>query len=346
MTQLVSGKCTVNNHAHIIEGTKTASREWFYYYFMHRDIFSFLTRQGAGRYKLNKAALEQLPVLIPPMREQNRIVKILSTWDRAIEVTEKLISNSEKQKKSLMQQLLSGKKRLQGFSDERTSVREGFAKRKLGMVPDSWGMEVIKDYFWYQEGPGVRKYQFTETGVKLFNGTNIQNSQVNLVNTKTCISEEEAYGPYSHFLADSGDLVIACSGISVDRFDEKIAFLNDSHLPLCMNTSTMRFKSLNTNVADLNYFKYFMMSPVFKNQIRRQITGSAQLNFGPSHVGVCYVVLPDVKEQKEIASVLSVADKETETLQQKLVHLKQEKKALMQQLLTGKRRVKLDEEAA
>ena len=51
MTQLVDGKCTVNNHAHIIEGTNKATREWFYYYFMHRDIFSFLSRQGAGRYR-------------------------------------------------------------------------------------------------------------------------------------------------------------------------------------------------------------------------------------------------------------------------------------------------------
>lgn len=66
MTQLIEGKCTVNNHAHIIEGTEKASREWFYYYFMHRDIFSFLTRQGAGRYKLNKSSLEKMPLLTPP----------------------------------------------------------------------------------------------------------------------------------------------------------------------------------------------------------------------------------------------------------------------------------------
>lgn len=112
MTQLVDGKCTVNNHAHIIEGTKEASREWFYYYFMHRDIFSFLSRQGAGRYKLNKASLEKMPLLLPPIVEQKKIAQILSTWDKAISVTEKLLTNSQQQKKVLMQQLLTGKKRL------------------------------------------------------------------------------------------------------------------------------------------------------------------------------------------------------------------------------------------
>ena len=88
MTQLVDGKCTVNNHAHIIEGTKKATREWFYYYFMHRDIFSFLSRQGAGRYKLNKASLEKIPLLIPPVEEQEKIAKILTTWDKAISKAE------------------------------------------------------------------------------------------------------------------------------------------------------------------------------------------------------------------------------------------------------------------
>lgn len=112
MTQLVDGKCTVNNHAHIIEGTDLASREWFYYYFMHRDIYSYLSRQGAGRYKLNKASLEKIYVLIPPSEEQEKIAKILSTWDQAISATEKLLENSQQQKKALMQQLLTGKKRL------------------------------------------------------------------------------------------------------------------------------------------------------------------------------------------------------------------------------------------
>jgi type I restriction enzyme S subunit len=81
------------------------------------------------------------------------------------------------------------------------------------------------------------------------------------------------------------------------------------------------------------------MSSLFKDQIRRQITGSAQLNFGPSHVSNCFIVLPTFEEQQKIASTLTVADKEIDILERQLRDLKQEKKALMQQLLTGKRRV-------
>jgi len=129
MTQLVSGKCTVNNHAHIIEGTEKTTKEWFFYYFMHRDIFSFLSRQGAGRYKLNKAALEKLPVLIPPLPEQKKIAQILSTWDKAIATVEKLIENSQQKKKALMQQLLTGKKRFPEFDGE-------WKKTELGKLLD------------------------------------------------------------------------------------------------------------------------------------------------------------------------------------------------------------------
>ena len=287
---------------------------------------------------LNLTTIRSIPLTIPPVLEQQKIAKILSTWDKAISTTERLIDNSTQQKKALMQQLLTGKKRLLS-TNSGFSVRDGFAKSKLGELPDDWNLSLISNFYWFQEGPGVRKHQFTETGVKLLNGTNIQKSRVDLTTTKTHISEDEAYGGYKHFLADSGDLIIACSGISVDRFDEKIAFLEDRHLPLCMNTSTMRFKVKKDVKASLEFLRYFMMSPLFKNQIRRQITGSAQLNFGPSHVEKCYIALPSYDEQQRIAAVLINADKEIDLLEQQLADLQQEKKALMQVLLTGKKRV-------
>ena len=319
------------------------SSRFFKYFLESRPTVNLLDRwaQGGTMGVLNAATLKALKVPVPPLPEQQKIAKILSTWDKAISTTERLIENSTQQKKALMQQLLTGKRRLLS-TNSGFSVRDGFAKSKLGELPDDWNLSLIPKFYWFQEGPGVRKYQFTETGVKLLNGTNIQKSRVDLTTTKTHISEDEAYGGYKHFLADSGDLIIACSGISVDRFDEKIAFLEDEHLPLCMNTSTMRFKVKKSVKASLEFLRYFMMSPLFKNQIRRQITGSAQLNFGPSHVEKCYIALPSYDEQQRIATVLINADKEIDLLEQQLADLQQEKKALMQVLLTGKVRVLVD----
>lgn len=336
--------CSNQNCAAIILN-KNQHPEYYYNYLLsqYQNIRNF--SNSAGQSNLSGGLIKSILVPTPPFPEQRKIASILSTWDKAISTTEALIDNSKQQKKALMQQLLTGKNRFAGFEGA-FSVREGFAKRKLGVLPLDWDVDLMSNHYWYQEGPGVRKHQFTETGVKLFNGTNIQKSRINIKNTKTHISEEEANGTYSHFLADEGDLVIACSGISVDKFDEKIAFIEEQHLPLCMNTSTMRFKVKDDKNACIHYLRYYMMSTLFKDQIRSQITGSAQLNFGPSHVSNCFIVLPTFEEQQKIASMLTAADKEIDVLEQQLADLKQEKKALLQQLLTGKRRVKVDESEA
>jgi type I restriction enzyme S subunit len=338
------GEAFINQHTALIRlDDKISNSKYIAYLLSSKDMNHRINRlnDSGAKAGLNLPTIRSIPLNVPPLPEQHKISKILETWDKAISTTERLIDNSKQQKKALMQQLLTGKNRFASFEAEFT-VREGFAKRKLGELPSDWNVDLMSNHYWYQEGPGVRKHQFTETGVKLFNGTNIQKSRINIKNTKTHISEEEANGPYSHFLADDGDLVIACSGISVDKFDEKIAFIDVSHLPLCMNTSTMRFKVINEDKACIHYLRYYMMSTLFKNQIRRQITGSAQLNFGPSHVSNCFIALPTFEEQQKIAAVLTNADKEIDLLEQQLADLKQEKKALMQQLLTGKRRVKVE----
>ena len=105
-------------------------------------------------------------------------------------------------------------------------------KEKMG-VPQSWKMYSLHDLLFFQEGPGVRNWQFKDKGVKLLNVRNINNNKINLDATSVYISEEEAYGKYSHFLADAGDLVIASSGIVVENFHNKIAFIKEEHLPLC-----------------------------------------------------------------------------------------------------------------
>ena len=163
---------------------------------------------------------------------------------------------------------------------------------------------LLPDVVWFQEGPGVRNTQYTDSGVKLLNVANLVDGKIDLSNTNRFISNDEAYGRYKHFLVDDGDLIIASSGIKVEYFDKKMGFINQSHLPLCMNTSTIRFKTLDSTKLDIRYFMYFLKSDNFKLQLSKQITGSAQLNFGPSHLKKMSIPIIAIEKQRRIASVL------------------------------------------
>ena len=269
---------------------------------------------------LNTQILKNIDIAFPATKsEQQAIATVLSDVDALITSLDKLIAKKRDIKQATMQQLLTGKTRLPGFNGE-------------------WSSRLLSEVSWFQEGPGVRNTQFTQSGIKLLNGTNIYKGEVNLESTDRFISEKEAFGPYAHFLADQGDIIIACSGITIDRFHEKVAFVKEEHLPLCMNTSTMRFKPFNNRLL-ANFLYQLLMSDVFKKQIGLQATGSAQLNFGPSHVANVVIALPELKEQQAIATILTDMDAEIAALEQKRDKTRALKQGMMQELLTGKTRL-------
>ena len=114
MTQLVVGKFNVNNHAHVIRGINDCSTEWIFHYFRHRDIISNLTRQGAGRYKLKKATLVELPIVVPPLNEQKKICAFLDSIDLTQESSVNELNHFKVIKRGLMQDLLTGRVRVNG----------------------------------------------------------------------------------------------------------------------------------------------------------------------------------------------------------------------------------------
>lgn len=112
MTQFVKGKFNVNNHAHIMKGKNGCSTEWLHRFFSHRDITLSLTRQGAGRFKLNKTSLLQLHIAVPKAEEQNQICKIISAMEMNIQTSLENIEKLHNLKQGLMQDLLSGQVRV------------------------------------------------------------------------------------------------------------------------------------------------------------------------------------------------------------------------------------------
>jgi type I restriction enzyme S subunit len=295
-------------------------------YFLQQILTSQVQRQihdamaGNAITRLTLEKISKLHFPVPPTKtEQVVIAEALCDADALIESLKQLIAKKRQIKQGAMQELLTGKKRLPGFHGE-------------------WEEKPFNQVCWFQEGPGVRNTQFTASGIKLLNGTNIVRGVLNLNSTSRFISETEAHGAYAHFLADAGDIVIASSGITIEQFQEKVAFVREHNLPICMNTSTIRFKPFTGILASAFLFQ-FLTSFLFKRAIGGQATGSAQLNFGPSHVAKVYVSLPPYPEQTAIAAVLSDMDEEIAAMEAKLVKARQIKQGMMQELLTGKVRL-------
>jgi len=246
---------------------------------------------------------------IPPTKaEQTLIATALSDADALISSLEKLIAKKRNIKQGAMQKLLQPK--------------------------EGWEVKPFKDLCWFQEGPGLRNWQFTTRGIKVINVTNLENGILNLDRTERHISLEEFHKMYEHFEIDEKDIVVASSGNSYG----KVAVVRKQDLPLVMNTSVIRFKPFKE--LDYNFLLTYLKSNQFKNQIDLLITGGAQPNFGPVHLNKISINLPPTKEeQTRIASILLDMDNEMLALETKLDKYKKVKLGMMQNLLTGKIRL-------
>ena len=197
------------------------------------------------------------------------------------------------------------------------------------------------EVLFFQEGPGVRNTQYTSEGVKLLNVANLVNGKVDISNSDRFISRDEAYGKYKHFLCDNGDFIVASSGIKVEYIDKKMGFIDKSMLPLCMNTSTIRFKVLNSKELNIRYFMYYLKSRHFKLQLAKQITGSAQLNYGPSHLKDMCIPIVDIYIQNNIVEILDKIQNIIDTYEVKIEKLDILVKARFVEMFGGRGKVVL-----
>jgi type I restriction enzyme, S subunit len=196
------------------------------------------------------------------------------------------------------------------------------------LVPTGWNRLPLKDYVYFQEGPGLRNWQYSNCGIPFLNIRCIVNKTLDLSNAQY-ISVEEAEKKYKHFLLDEDDLVLSTSG-TIGRY----ALIKKHHLPLMLNTSIIRFRSRNEDKICKQFLEYYLQSSDFLTQLLVESQGSAQVNVGPTHLQKVNSLLPPLPEQQKIASILTSVDTVIEKTEAQINKLKDLKKAMMQELLT------------
>jgi len=168
--------------------------------------------------------------------------------------------------------------------------------------PEYWKSIDLKDICYFQEGPGLRNWQYRKKGTKFINIRCIKDGYLD-TSIAQFLSTEEVSNKYKHFLLNEGDYVLSSSG-TIGR----IAVVRKYDLPLLLNTSVIRFKTLDQLQLNEKYLFYFLQSQQFFEKINEQSQGSAQFNFGPSHLKTINAHFPPQKDQKNIAEILSSID--------------------------------------
>lgn len=282
------------------------------YALQHELVIRELRRIATGTsvYGVSKTNLSKVKIPLPPLPEQKTIAQLLSTADAAIHITEKLIAQKELRKKWLMQQLLTGKKRLEGFGGE-------------------WKFVRFKEiYSQVKQKAGDEKFlvlSVTKDGIV---------SQAEYFN-KEIASEDTS--PY--LVVRKGDMAMSGLNFWMGSIDVLVEY------EIGMVSPAYKVFEIHNPEISATFMKSFVRSEIMLQcLIGSSVVGASivRRNLDRETLDEWSFRLPLLEEQTAIAHVLQAADKEISLLKAKAVKLREQKKGLMQQLLTGKVRLKIN----
>jgi len=279
---------------------------------MNKEIYK-IAQEGARNHGLLNMSVKEffneIKIIRPPLKEQQIIAQILTTWDKAISKQKELIKAKEKLKKGLMQRLLSAEVRFREFSDEWEEVKLWDVGRIIGggtpktTNVEYWGNEIL----WFTPTEIKNKYIFDSK--RKISKLGLKKSSARLLPKNTLLLTTRA---------TIGDI-----GISQKE---------------C--TTNQGFQSIIVN--DKNYYEYlYYWLLKNKKELLKRANGSTFIEISKKDIEKIPFKKPPLQEQQKIAEVLSMADKEIELLKKELEELKKQKKGLMQRLLTADVRVKV-----
>lgn len=200
---------------------------------------------------------------------------------------------------------------------------------ELGYIPKNWSVEKLSDKFNFQEGPGIRNWQYVSSnGTKFINIRCIKDDDLYL-DTANMISEEEANGKYSHFMLKEWDVVVSTSGTL-----GKSQIIRNDHLPLCLNTSVIRFKPLN-DFVDFSFMYNYLISSFFLNKLDEMSSGSVQKNFGPTHLKQMKLIYPNHEIMEEFHNIVFPIIEKIQENKKTILNLKKLRDTLLPKLMNG-----------
>ncbi|MCY6355375.1 restriction endonuclease subunit S [Clostridium sp. ZS2-4] len=274
---------------------------------------------------LSSTIIKQLKFPIPPLHEQQKIADILSTVDIQIDQTDKLIEKTKDLKKGLMQKLLT-----KGIGHTE------FKKTEVGEIPVEWEVRLLGNICNLIDGDRSSNYpspnEIVDKGILFLSTSNIKDNK--LIYNECKFITEQKFNSLRKGKLEKEDLIITLRGTigSVAKFN------SDKYQTGFINAQMLIIRSLEIFP---NYLCKYLISDISKKQIEIISSGSAQPQLTKKDLSNLKIAVPSNKEQKQIANILSSVDEKVQQYETKKEKLQELKKGLMQQLLTGKKRVKV-----
>src|SRR5690606_19588264 len=256
---------------------------------------------GSTRFNLSKSELQKLQIPIPPLPEQQKIAEVLSTWDKAIQQTNAIIKKLEERNKGLAFSLLRGKLVSKNTKELPLSKFLTFTPREVEKPKETYLALGIRSH-----GKGI--FHKTDSDPKAISMDKLYEVKENDFIVNITFAWEHAVAIISK--EDEGGLVS-------HRFPTYV---------------------INTDLVSVEFFRYIILQPFFKQMLDNISPGGAGRNrvLSKKDLLKLKIKVPSIEEQSAIAEILNTANQELKQYQNKLEALKQQKKGLMQQLLTGK----------
>ena len=291
--------------------TTRADPKFVYYQFLEIPWASF--NEASGVPSLSSRRIEEVKIPLPDLEMQRRIVKVLSKADECISSLERLISKKQAIKQGMMQELLTGKTRLPGFSDEWNQTTVG----SLGQI---------------FKGRGVKRDDVKPEGVPCIRYGELYTTYRDFTNETVSFVDDEVAAASQPIR--TGDLLFAGSGETKAEIGTCVAYVGNA--PAVAGGDIIVLRTEDTNAI---FLASLLNTPELAAKKASSGQGDAVVHISARAIAKLDLVMPEKAEQDAIAQVITVADSGVKALQRSLDSMLLIKKGMMQELLTGRTRL-------
>ena len=295
-----------------------------YFEYQNGTVLKF-QQQTTGIINFQLAEYLGFKTIFAPLPEQQKIAAILSSVDDVIEKTRAQIDKLKDLKTGIMQELLT-----KGIGHTE------FKNSPMGRIPSSWDVHSLGEVCDLQVGYAFKSTWFSERGIKLLRGDNV--GYGNPTWERTRYLSEEKIESFKDYLLSAGDLIIGMDRTFTNS-GTKLSRLNNSDTPALLVQRVGRF--IPKNLCK-DFLWHLLRSTSFTDALKGEEKGMDIPHLSKSEILTPRIALPSVEEQRQIAVALTSIDDVLATKEMKFHRVRKLKKALMQDLLTGKVRVKVD----